>query len=219
MPGTLSLIRLEPESNLKFCKPEAGQKDVLQTLKIVNVTDGHVAFKVKTTAPNSYVVRPSSGKLKPNEEAVVSLQLQMQGLEPTNVNSHRFLVQALRTDAAEPLSRDVWTTTPKDKLEEARLSVQFAESDGAKASKDAGPVSHSGGSADQEPKDIKIKYDELIQYTLVLEKEKKKIDDELKHLKTTGSAGDLMSGYKMFHVILVALLAFLCSYAAKLVGT
>lgn len=215
------MIRLEPETNLQFPGPTtAGQKDVLQTLKITNVTDGHVAFKVKTTAPNSYVVRPSSGKLPPNGEAVVSLQLQMQGLESTNVNSHRFLVQALRTDgSSEPLPRDIWTTTPKDKLEEARLSVQLVDGAAAKATKDVGAANPlAGGSADQEPQDIKIKYDELIQYTLVLEKEKKKIDDELKNQKKKGGGGEIASGYNMFHIILVALLSFLCSYVAKLVG-
>lgn len=34
-------------------------------------TDAHVAFKVKTTAPKQYCVRPNSGKIKPGETVQV----------------------------------------------------------------------------------------------------------------------------------------------------
>ena len=45
---------------------------VTSELKLANPTDDQVAFKVKTTAPRRYAVRPNSGVLNAGESVVVS---------------------------------------------------------------------------------------------------------------------------------------------------
>ncbi|XP_062953307.1 vesicle-associated membrane protein-associated protein B/C isoform X2 [Cynocephalus volans] len=53
------VLSLEPQHELKFRGPFT---DVVTTnLKLGNPTDRNVCFKVKTTAPRRYCVRPNSG--------------------------------------------------------------------------------------------------------------------------------------------------------------
>ncbi|TNN78641.1 Vesicle-associated membrane protein-associated protein B [Liparis tanakae] len=53
------VLLLEPPHELKFRGPFS---DVVTTnLKLSNPTDRNVCFKVKTTAPRRYCVRPNSG--------------------------------------------------------------------------------------------------------------------------------------------------------------
>lgn len=47
--------------------------EVVQTeLKLKNPSDKKVCFKVKTTAPKRYCVRPNSGILEPGASAAIS---------------------------------------------------------------------------------------------------------------------------------------------------
>ena len=51
-------------------------KDVVATtLKLGNPTDRRVAFKVKTTAPRHYCVKPNSGVVNPNDTVNVDGRL------------------------------------------------------------------------------------------------------------------------------------------------
>ena len=48
-------------------------KDVVTAeLKLINPSDQRVCFKVKTTAPKRYCVRPNSGIIEPGDKTVVS---------------------------------------------------------------------------------------------------------------------------------------------------
>jgi hypothetical protein len=47
-------------------------QEVSQILKIKNPNHTPVAFKVKTTAPKQYCVRPNSGRIEPGKEVEVT---------------------------------------------------------------------------------------------------------------------------------------------------
>jgi len=213
---------MEPEDSLYFLKKD-DRSSPTRMLKLTNPTGSNVAFKVKTTAPKSYLVRPSSGTLRPNDSQDVQIILQPSQNDGA-ANSHRFLVQASKVTSAEPVSREQWASIGKDDIQEHRLSVVLEE----RASEDVVPASGGitdakGGDrtsgASETPTDLKVKYDELVQYTLMLEKEKKKIEDEMKTLKDSkGGSGD-SGGITKVHLIIVALITFLLSYAAKFMGS
>eukprot|EP00930_Biecheleria_cincta_P035553 TRINITY_DN24451_c0_g1_i1.p1 TRINITY_DN24451_c0_g1~~TRINITY_DN24451_c0_g1_i1.p1 ORF type:complete len:230 (-),score=44.96 TRINITY_DN24451_c0_g1_i1:74-763(-) len=229
MPS-MPLIEMDPPIELRFCKTAEGGQ-VKETLKLTNKTDGYVAFKVKTTAPKSYVVRPSSGVVGPKTVATVDIYLQPGG----EGQSHRFLVQAHPVDSGEPLSREQFASFQKENIEEQRLNVVFEEAAGSPAvgktsyqpgsSPDAGrskPSAVAGGEtlAELKPKydDLKAKYDELEKYTLLLEKQKRMLESDGKsNVATRRSSGD-SDGYTKVHIILAALLAFILSYAVKFLG-
>lgn len=62
-----------------------------------NSTDTAVAFKVKTTAPKLYCVRPNSGRIGPGESVEVSVLLQPMKEDPPlgTKCKDKFLVQSV----------------------------------------------------------------------------------------------------------------------------
>lgn len=65
-----------------------------------------IAFQIKTTTPDKFRVRPSSGTLIPNESTTVSVVLQ-KGHKIQPMNRDKFLVMAISLP-------DISTTTPDD---------------------------------------------------------------------------------------------------------
>mmetsp|Transcript_58038 Transcript_58038/g.149391 ORF Transcript_58038/g.149391 Transcript_58038/m.149391 type:complete len:227 (+) Transcript_58038:105-785(+) len=226
MPPTMTLLKLEPEATLVFCKtPQSSSPS--RMLKLTNVSSGNVAFKVKTTAPKAYLVRPSSGTLRPRENQEVQIILQPQGLE--GQAAHRFLVQAVQVPSTDIVSKEQWALFGKDAVEDQKLNVIVEEREtdavagnprpSAETPYPSGTTEVSRSGSGEVPADLKEKYDELVQYTLLLEKEKKKLEADMANLQSTkGSSSIDGSGYTKLHIILVALVAFLLSYAAKFIS-
>mmetsp|Transcript_6205 Transcript_6205/g.17822 ORF Transcript_6205/g.17822 Transcript_6205/m.17822 type:complete len:310 (+) Transcript_6205:147-1076(+) len=123
-------IRLSPEKTIEF--PTSGANaSVTVNLKLTNVSGGYLAYKIKTTAPRNYLVRPSSGVINPQGDAIVEIILQAnatgEGGPPTN---DRFLVQVTPTSSNQPPARDQWTTIAKEHIQDHRLNVVFKETAG-----------------------------------------------------------------------------------------
>uniref|UniRef100_A0A3B3BZF4 MSP domain-containing protein n=1 Tax=Oryzias melastigma TaxID=30732 RepID=A0A3B3BZF4_ORYME len=68
---------------------------VTATLKLTNPTDRNVCFKVKTTAPRRYCVRPNSGIIDAGTSINVSVMLQPFDYDPNEKSKHKFMVQSL----------------------------------------------------------------------------------------------------------------------------
>ncbi|XP_023482577.1 vesicle-associated membrane protein-associated protein B/C isoform X2 [Equus przewalskii] len=87
------VLSLEPQHELKFRGPFT---DVVTTnLKLGNPTDRNVCFKVKTTAPRRYCVRPNSGIIEAGASINVSVMLQPFDYDPNEKSKHKFMVQSL----------------------------------------------------------------------------------------------------------------------------
>lgn len=223
MPSNMQLLQLEPENILQFNKtPMTSSPN--RMLKLTNPSSGHVAFKVKTTAPKAYLVRPSSGTLKPNGQQEVQIILQPQNSADANTNSHRFLVQAVPVQNGEAVTREQWQEFQKEIIQEQRLSVLLEEQQ-AEATINppikgttAAEGAKGGTTAIEQPGDLKVKYDELVQYTLMLEKDKKKLEVELAESRSAKGTGASDSGScDKLQVVVVAALGFLLAYLPKLI--
>ncbi|XP_064357087.1 uncharacterized protein LOC135324495 [Dromaius novaehollandiae] len=73
-------LSLEPQHELRFKEPFAD--GVTTNLKLGNPTDRSVCFKVKTTAPRRYCVRPNSGIIDAGTSINVSVMLQPLDYDP-----------------------------------------------------------------------------------------------------------------------------------------
>mmetsp|Transcript_30441 Transcript_30441/g.90200 ORF Transcript_30441/g.90200 Transcript_30441/m.90200 type:complete len:242 (+) Transcript_30441:84-809(+) len=241
MPPSMTLLQLEPDTTLHFSRAP-NTTSPSRVLKLTNLHSTPVAFKVKTTAPKAYLVRPSAGTLRPREPQEVQIILQPQGVEPA-ANNHRFLVQAIAVSSAEPVSREQWGEFPKEKVQEQRLNVVLEEVQAepaaatkpseaivgntiapgasavsaASAPKDAMMGMASAGDRGQ-PGDLKVKYEELVQYTLMLEKEKNKLEADMASLQAAKGTSVGEGSYSKIQVLMVAVFAFLLSYVAKFLG-
>lgn len=72
-PSPMILAPTEPLSSLASLVSSTGPLTQLvkRSLQVSNPNNQPVAFKVKTTAPKQYCVRPNSGRIEPGEKVEV----------------------------------------------------------------------------------------------------------------------------------------------------
>ncbi|KAL4399527.1 phosphatidylinositol-binding protein Scs2 [Malassezia pachydermatis] len=87
-------VEISPSAQLGFARPLT--KVVKRSLHITNSNSQPVAFKVKTTAPKQYCVRPNSGRIEPGERVEVQVLLQpLKEEPPMNAKCRdKFLIQS-----------------------------------------------------------------------------------------------------------------------------
>ncbi|KAF9275856.1 phosphatidylinositol-binding protein scs2 [Mortierella alpina] len=123
-------IELDPASQLSFRRPLT--EAIKETLVIRNPTQLPIAFKVKTTAPKQYCVRPNSGRVEPGQELEVQVQMQaMKEDPPVDFKcKDKFLVQsvAITAEREQLAPQDLWPTIEreaKDQIREKKIRCVF----------------------------------------------------------------------------------------------
>ncbi|XP_057977780.1 vesicle-associated protein 2-1 [Malania oleifera] len=139
MTGSNQLISVHPDE-LKFHFEL--EKQSFCDLKVVNNTEHHVAFKVKTTSPKKYFVRPNTGVIQPWDTCFIRVTLQAQSEYPPDMHcKDKFLLQSTivppHTDLDE-LPPDTFNKDGGKIIEECKLKVVYM------------PASAHGNSDDEE---------------------------------------------------------------------
>ncbi|XP_053937543.1 vesicle-associated membrane protein-associated protein B/C isoform X2 [Cuculus canorus] len=117
------VLSLEPQHELKFKGPFT---DVVTTnLKLGNPTDRNVCFKVKTTAPRRYCVRPNSGIIDAGTSINVSVMLQPFDYDPNEKSKHKFMVQSMFAPADTSDMEAVWKEAKPEELMDSKLRCVF----------------------------------------------------------------------------------------------
>lgn len=124
-------VVLTPSNALGFNRPLT--QHVKRTLGISNHNAQPVAFKVKTTAPKLYCVRPNSGRVEPGETVEVQVMLQAMKEEPA-LNAKckdKFLIQStLITAEKETMSLgDLWADN-SDEVHSQKIRVVYLPPEG-----------------------------------------------------------------------------------------
>uniref|UniRef100_A0A8C0Q851 VAMP associated protein A n=2 Tax=Caniformia TaxID=379584 RepID=A0A8C0Q851_CANLF len=100
--------------------------DVVTTnLKLRNPSDRKVCFKVKTTAPRRYCVRPNSGIIDPGSTVTVSVMLQPFDYDPNEKSKHKFMVQTIFAPPNTSDMEAVWKEAKPDELMDSKLRCVF----------------------------------------------------------------------------------------------
>ncbi|KAK8099183.1 uncharacterized protein PG998_012424 [Apiospora kogelbergensis] len=119
-------VEIDPQE-LGFHRPFT--VEVSETLKIRNPNTTPVAFKVKTTAPKQYCVRPNSGRVEPGKEVEVQVILQAMKTEPPLDTRCRdkFLVQSVPITGDKEFSNltAIWDSMDKSQVVEKKIRVVF----------------------------------------------------------------------------------------------
>ncbi|KAL5344913.1 phosphatidylinositol-binding protein scs2 [Pseudogymnoascus australis] len=128
-------VEIDPQE-LGFHRPFT--REVSQVLKIKNPNLTPVAFKVKTTAPKQYCVRPNSGRIEPGKEVEVSVLLQAMKVEPPADTRCRdkFLVQSVAVTADKEFTNiaQIWQhvdQAEKSSVQEKKIRVVFLAEESA----------------------------------------------------------------------------------------
>ncbi|KAK1083288.1 phosphatidylinositol-binding protein scs2 [Friedmanniomyces endolithicus] len=126
-------VDLEP-AELSFRRPFT--HEVSQVLRLHNPTADPVAFKVKTTAPKQYCVRPNSGRIEAGRSVEVSVLLQAMKEDPPPDARCRdkFLVQSVGVPSNAEFTSvtQVWTNieqTNKSAIQEKKIRVNWLGAD------------------------------------------------------------------------------------------
>ncbi|KAM3878262.1 vesicle-associated membrane protein-associated protein B/C-like [Diretmus argenteus] len=117
------VLLLEPPHELKFRGPFSDV--VTTTLKLSNPTDRNVCFKVKTTAPRRYCVRPNSGIIDAGTSINVSVMLQPFDYDPNEKSKHKFMVQSMLAPPDMTDMEGVWKEAKPDELMDSKLRCVF----------------------------------------------------------------------------------------------
>ncbi|KAM4030633.1 vesicle-associated membrane protein-associated protein B/C [Anomaloglossus baeobatrachus] len=123
MAKSEQVLVLEPQHELKFKGPFT---DVVTTnLKLMNPTEKNVCFKVKTTAPRRYCVRPNSGVLDAGSSINVSVMLQPFDYDPNEKSKHKFMVQSMYAPPDTSDMEAVWKEAKPEELMDSKLRCLF----------------------------------------------------------------------------------------------
>ncbi|KAK7113925.1 vesicle-associated membrane protein/synaptobrevin-binding protein-like isoform X2 [Littorina saxatilis] len=121
---------LEPSNELRFKGPFIDV--VTAELKLFNPTEKRICFKVKTTAPKRYCVRPNSGVLESDGSVTVAVMLQPFEYDPSEKNKHKFMVQSMFAPDGRIDNQDqLWKDAPPESLMDTKLKCVFEMPDHA----------------------------------------------------------------------------------------
>lgn len=128
-PG--EMLQLNPNDIIIF---KSENEEVSGQFTITNMDKSAISFKIRTTSPEKFRVRPSSGTLAAGATQIVLIVVQA-GFQLRTVTKDRFLVMSVqipKTDLTPKELADVWQNSTGSKVDEYRLKCNFPEKELAK---------------------------------------------------------------------------------------
>lgn len=119
------LVQITPRNALLFKGPfDTPSKTYM---KIMNVSNKKVLFKVKTTMSKCYSVRPNRGILEPSCKTNIVVCLKAFTYEPENKCRHKFMLQSttICSEIDENNLKEAWKNIPQDQIVEYKLKCVF----------------------------------------------------------------------------------------------
>lgn len=235
--STGELLDIEP-LELKF--PFELKKQISCSLQLSNRTDSYVAFKVKTTNPKKYCVRPNTGVVLPRSACDIIVTMQAQKEAPPDMQcKDKFLLQSVKVNdgiTAKDITAEMFNKELGNVVEECKLRVVYVAppqppspvpEGSEEGSSPRGSVSDNGninGSevasvtrSFDEPQDKSVEARALIR-KLTEEKDKAiqqgtKLRQELDMLRREG--GKSQGGISFMIVVIIGLLGIILGYFMK----
>lgn len=225
-----TLLRIYP-SELKM--PFELKKANSGCIELVNKTDERVAFKVKTTNPKKYAVRPTSGIVPPGGSCAVTITMQAPKEIPQDYHcKDKFLVQSVVVQAGithRDIVPEMFTRAPDRVVEEFKLRVIYIpanppspvpeedEEEIADTDVDhevfrqsmihaASRQGHTSGSEPSFDEEVSMVTSEIVKYV----DENKKLQQEMELLRERSRR--FLGGFSHMFVLFVFLLCVLLGY-------
>ncbi|KAK3153011.1 hypothetical protein QOZ80_2BG0166470 [Eleusine coracana subsp. coracana] len=126
MAASCDLLEVDPPE-LQF--PFVLGKQISCPLRLTNRTKSTVAFKVKTTSPRKYCVRPNNGVVPPRSECTVVVTMQAPTVVPPDLQcKDKFLVQSVVVSdglSAKDITSQMFMKEGGNAVEEVKLKVTY----------------------------------------------------------------------------------------------
>ncbi|KAE8696838.1 Vesicle-associated protein 1-4 [Hibiscus syriacus] len=121
--STGELLSIEPQE-LQF--PFELRTQISCSLNLSNKTDNYVAFKVKTTNPKKYCVRPNTGVLLPRSTVNITVTMQAQKEAPPDMQcKDKFLLQSVVASPGADFTPEMFNKESEHHVEKCKLRVVY----------------------------------------------------------------------------------------------
>eukprot|EP00096_Caligus_rogercresseyi_P006788 TRINITY_DN2363_c0_g2_i1.p1 TRINITY_DN2363_c0_g2~~TRINITY_DN2363_c0_g2_i1.p1 ORF type:complete len:258 (+),score=76.60 TRINITY_DN2363_c0_g2_i1:167-940(+) len=117
------VLIIHPSTELEFVGPFSNP--VTQVMTLTNPTSLSVCFKIKTTAPKKYCVKPNSGLIEPKQTVQINVGLQPFHYDSSEKNKHKFMVQSVYAPNEEFSLEDLWKEGSGHALMDSKLKCLF----------------------------------------------------------------------------------------------
>lgn len=207
--GGNKLISVDPDE-LRF--QFELEKPMHCDIKVTNTTDKHVAFKVKTTSPKKYFVRPNTGVIQPWDTCTIRVTLQAQLEYPPDMQcKDKFLLQSTPVPAntdTEEVPQTTFSKEPGKQLEECKLKVCYiARTD--QGNSDDTPKQNSDPSSNQAIQTARAARDSAV-------REATQLQQELEMLKKRSQRAKASPGFSLRLAIAAGLIGIMVGFLLKL---
>ncbi|XP_017016036.1 vesicle-associated membrane protein-associated protein B/C [Drosophila takahashii] len=118
-------LTIDPDNELRFVGPF--NRPVVTIMTLRNNSNLPLVFKIKTTAPKRYCVRPNIGKILPFRTTQVEICLQPFIYDQQEKNKHKFMVQSVLAPVDADLTdlNKLWKELEPEQLMDAKLKCVF----------------------------------------------------------------------------------------------
>ncbi|XP_009795191.1 vesicle-associated protein 1-2-like [Nicotiana sylvestris] len=124
--GGGELLQIEP---LELQFPFELKKQISCSIQLTNKSDNYVAFKVKTTNPKKYCVRPNTGVVMPHSASDVTVTMQAQKEAPADMQcKDKFLLQSVVASpgaTAKDITPEMFNKEERSHVEDCKLRVVY----------------------------------------------------------------------------------------------
>ena len=134
------ILQLTPSSEIVFEGPF--DQVVTSYLELRNPSEQRVCFKVKTTAPRRYCVRPNSGIVQPNGKVKIAIMLQpIEQDSQSERSKHKFMVQStiIQDESSNPDT--VWQNATPEDIMDSKLRCVFQAQPSSAATAESSTIS------------------------------------------------------------------------------
>jgi len=153
-----SFLDIKPSHELRFKGPFKDEVSS-SSLKVTNTSDKKITFKIKTTAPKRYCVRPNQGVLTAGAAANIAVMLQPFNYDPAEKNKHKFMVQTMFLPDGDNVDLEaLWKNASPDQVMTSNKMRCVFE---LPADAPETPDLIAGRARQPEPKDVKTATDEV----------------------------------------------------------
>jgi len=117
------ILKIDPPIELTFTGPF--HQAVSSVMTLTNPSEKKVCFKIKTTAPKRYCVKPNSGVIDPKQTVQIAVSLQPFEFDPQDKNRHKFMVQSMYAPSGEINQDSLWKEADSSQLMDSKLKCCF----------------------------------------------------------------------------------------------
>eukprot|EP00029_Vermamoeba_vermiformis_P005521 TRINITY_DN1942_c0_g1_i2.p1 TRINITY_DN1942_c0_g1~~TRINITY_DN1942_c0_g1_i2.p1 ORF type:complete len:295 (+),score=82.88 TRINITY_DN1942_c0_g1_i2:34-918(+) len=115
----LKALKISP-ADLVFLPPFT--KPINNSIKLTNTSAEALSYKVKTTAPKRYTVKPNTGTILPNESVEVTITLNFTKDPPANPKvADKFQIQCIPVADTTADLKTLWSRVPKEQVLKYKL--------------------------------------------------------------------------------------------------